>query len=80
MLSIPHMLIEIGPDGRANYAAAMLSYSTIEDYIRCSGMERDGTWVLLLRWFVLLISLPVMMYDRARKRQLPSPAIDLSLR
>ena len=33
MLSISHMLIGIGPDGRANYASGMHSYTTTEEYI-----------------------------------------------
>jgi len=64
MLSIPHMLIG-SPVGRANYAAAMLSYSTIEDYIQCSGMDEDGTWGSAIEMACAshLSNVPLYVYD-----------------
>jgi len=70
MLSIPHMLIGIGPDGRTNYAAAMLSYSTIEDYIRCNGMDRDGIWgsaAIEMACASHLFNVPLYVYDVSHK-------------
>jgi len=56
MLSIAHMLIGIGPDGRANYATGMVSCTTIEEYIRNSGMDRDGTWGSAIELLIYLMS------------------------
>jgi len=62
---MPHMLIGIGPDGRANYAAAMFSYSTIEDYIQSSEMDRDGTWGSAIKMVCAshLFSIPLYVYN-----------------
>jgi len=65
MLSIPHMLMGIGHDRHANYAAAMLSYSTIEDYNQCSGMDRDGIWGSAIEMACAshLFRVPLYVYD-----------------
>jgi len=65
MLSIPHMLIGRGPDGLANYANGMQSHDNIEDYIRHSGMDRDGTWGSAIEMACAshLFNVPLYVYD-----------------
>jgi len=82
MLSIPHMLIGIGPDGHTSYAAAMLSYSTIEDYIRCSGMDKDGVWGSAIEMACAshLFNVPLYVYDVSHENDNWIPSyIDRSL-
>jgi len=71
MLSIPHMLIGIGPDGCTNYAATMLSYSTIEAYIQCSGMDRDGIWGSTVEMACAshLFNIPLYIYDVSHENE-----------
>ena len=64
MLSVSNLLIGYGPDGRANYANSMQCHSSIEEYIRVTKMDRDGTWgsgieVACARLeYIMLLNLP----------------------
>jgi len=51
MLSIPHLLIGHGADGRRNYAdiLRMTDHSSVEQYINMTAMDHDGTWGVLLK-------------------------------
>ena len=45
MLSIPHLLSGLGPDGRRNYLVTYDGgYRSVEDYLERSRMPENGTW------------------------------------
>ena len=67
MLSIPHLLIGHGTDGRRNYADVlrMTDHSSVEQYINMTAMDRDGTWgsAIEIAAFSHMLNAPLYVYD-----------------
>ena len=67
MLSVPHLLIGHGADGRRNYADALTvtDHSSIQQYINETTMDHDGTWgsAVEIASFSHMLHVPIYVYD-----------------